>query len=216
MAKPIYMLGAGGHASVLADMLKVTGNEISFICSPQVDQTRKALAAIPTLEDENNLLNEGVSSCILVNGIGSLPSNTLRKKLFCKFTERGYLFKQVLSKHAVISSFATLGHGVQVMPGAIIQAGAVIGDNTIINTGAIIEHDCLIGEHNHVAPGVTISGQVITGNNVHIGTGAVIIQGISIGNSVVIAAGAIITKDVENEKIVFGARANIQDKKIKR
>lgn len=215
MDKPIYILGAGGHASVLIDMLKENGNEISTICSPQIDVTRKAYAAIPVLEDENILLNIATSELVLVNGVGSLPGDDLRKKLFCKFEEQGFLFKQVISKNAIVSTFATLGHGVQVMAGAIIQAGAVIGDNAIINTGVIIEHDCIIGKHNHIAPGVTLSGQVITGDDVHIGTGATVIQNVSIGEDTVIAAGATVTKRIAREKIVFGARANIQDKKVK-
>jgi sugar O-acyltransferase (sialic acid O-acetyltransferase NeuD family) len=211
MVKLLYLLGAGGHASVLADMLKVNDEKISAIFSPQADLTRKALAAIPTFEDENNLLNKEGADFMLVNGIGSLPGNTLRKKLFCKFVERGYLFKTVISKHAVVSSFSDLGHGVQVMPKAILQAGVVVGDNSIINTGAIIEHDCVIGKHNHIAPGVTLSGQVITGDNVHIGTGAVVIQGITIGAGTVIAAGAIVTKSITCNQIVFGARAQIKN-----
>lgn len=215
MAKPIYILGAGGHASVLVDMLKENGIDISFICSPDIDSSRNVLSGIPVLNDENVLFQENPDDLVLVNGIGSLPDDTLRKKIFTKFSELGFLFKNVISKHAVVSSFATLGHGVQVMPGAIVQAGAVIGDNTIINTGAIIEHDCIIGKHNHIAPGVTLSGHVITGDNVHIGSGATVIQNISIGKGAVIAAGAIVTKKIESEKIVFGARANIQDKKVK-
>jgi sugar O-acyltransferase (sialic acid O-acetyltransferase NeuD family) len=215
MAKAIYLLGGGGHASVLVDMLKENGIDIAFICSPKVDPSRKILTATPILDDEDVLLDKDSTEIELVNGTGSLPGNTLRKELFCKFTEYGFLFSQVISKHAVISSFSTLGHGVQIMPGAIVQAGAVIGDNTIINTGAIIEHDCIIGKHNHIAPGVTLSGQVLTGDNVHIGSGATVIQNVSIGAGTVIAAGAIVTKHIESEKIVFGAQVNIQNKKVK-
>ena len=214
MNKPIYMLGAGGHASVLADMLQENGNEIAFIYSPKVNNDRNIFSEISIIAEDGELLKKDANEFTLVNGIGSLPDNMLRKQLFCKFFDLGYFFEQVISKHAVISTFAVLGNGVQVMHGVIIQAGVVIGDNTIVNTGAIIDHDCIIGEHNHIAPGATLSGQVVTGNNVHIGTGAIIIQGVSIGDDTVIAAGAIITKNIKNEKIVFGARCNIQNKKV--
>lgn len=215
MAKPLFLLGSGGHASVIADALEENRDEISTIFSPQKDLTRQSLKGINTLEDENVLFNQNSADFLLINGIGSLPGNALRKNIFCKFIDRGYSFKQVISKHAVVSSYAEIGHGVQIMAGAIVQAGSIIGDNSIINTGAIIEHDCVIGKHNHIAPGVTLSGEVITGDNVHIGTGAVIIQGIKIGSDVIISAGAIVTKCIDNEKIVFGARMNIQDKKGK-
>lgn len=213
MDKAIYLLGGGGHASVLVDMLKHNGIAITAICDPQIDQARKAFSDIAWLDNEDFLFKIDASTIVLVNALGSLPNNAIRKKIFNKFFTQGYRFASVVSKHALISPFATLGHGVQVMPGAIVQTGAQIGDNTIINSGVIVEHDCIIGKHNHIAPGVTLSGEVITGDDVHIGTGAVIIQGISIGDASVIAAGAIITKSIESEKIVFGARANIQDKR---
>lgn len=213
MAKPLYVLGAGGHAAVLVDILKGNSEKIDGIFSPSPDKSRKVLADIKNLKDEEILFDENKAEILLINGIGSLPGNMLRLMIYKKFVERGYEFKQVISKHAIISPHAVLGHGVQVMPGAIIQAGAIIGDNTIINTNAIIEHDCIIGNHNHIAPSATLSGEVNTGDCVHIGTGAAIIQGITIGNNTVIAAGAIITMNITNKKVAFGARANIQDKK---
>jgi len=215
MVKAIYLLGGGGHASVLVDILKANGADISAICSPHIDQTKKAFSNIATINNENFLFGKNATDILLVNAVGSLPYSMLRSKIFNKFFKQGYIFAPVLSKHAIISPYATLGHGVQVMPGAIVQAGVHIGDNTIINSGAIIEHDCIIGKHNHIAPGATLSGEVCTGDDVHIGTGAIVIQSVSIGEACVIAAGAIVTRSIESEKIVFGARANIQDKKAK-
>ncbi len=215
MDKRFFLLGAGGHASVLADILKQNKLIISGLFCPDIDFARAVLFGIPIFENEDEIFEYQCNTVSIINGVGSLPGSNLRTKLFNKFTEQGYSFQQVISKHSFISDFATLGQGVQVMPGAIIQPGAVIGDNTIINTGAIIEHDCIIGKHNHVAPGTTLSGQVSTGDNVHIGSGATVIQGVSIGNEVVIAAGAIITKYVESGKTVFGARPHIQDTKGK-
>jgi len=215
MGKALYVLGAGGHCSVLVDILKTNGEKVEAVFTPEQNKNRQALSDVKILPNENVLLDQDPNSFLLINAIGSLPGNTLREKIFCKFTNIGYFFKQVISKQAIVSPYATLGHGVQIMTGAIVQAGAKIGDNSIINTGAIIEHDCIIGDHNHIAPGVTLSGEVVTGTNVHIGTGAVLIQGVSIGEHTVIAAGAIVTKDIGNEKIVFGAKANVQNKKVK-
>ncbi len=207
MNNKIFLLGAGGHAGVIVDTLKQNKQIISAIYSEDESVTRKVLAGIPILKNENDIFEHNFEAISLVNGVGSLPKSTSRKKIYNKFNEHGYHFLQVISKYAYISSFATLGKGVQVMPGAIIQAGAVIGDNTIINTGAIIEHDCIINNHCHIAPGVTLSGQVTVGNSVHIGTGANIIQNISIGDNAIIGAGANIFNNVATGETVFGARA---------
>jgi sugar O-acyltransferase (sialic acid O-acetyltransferase NeuD family) len=211
--KKRYLLGAGGHACVLVDILKQNGQPLSGIFSPDIDLAREILSDIPFFDNEDDIFKEHPSMVQIVNGIGSMPGSRLRMIVYQKFSEKGYFFQQVISKKAIISDFAKLGEGVQIMPGAIIQAGAVIGDHTIINTGAIIEHDCIIGEHNHIAPGVTLSGQVKTGNYVHIGTGANVIQGVSIADNVLIGSGANVTKSVLAEHVVFGPRAEI---KIKR
>jgi len=212
--KKIFVLGAGGHASVLVDILKQNDLIVSAIFSPEIDFVREVFLGIPILQNEDEIFESFTDKTSIVNGLGSLPGSILRTKLYDKFSNKGYSFQQVISKKAIISDFATLGKGVQVMHGAVIQAGAVIGDNTIINTGAIIEHDCIIGSHNHIAPGVTLSGQVKTGDCVHIGTGANVIQNVTIGDNAVIGAGANVTKDVYSEETVFGTKAEIKNKRL--
>jgi sugar O-acyltransferase (sialic acid O-acetyltransferase NeuD family) len=212
--KKRYLLGAGGHACVLVDILKQNEQPLSGIFSPDIDIEREILSDIPFFDNEDDIFKEQPKLVQIINGIGSMPGSRLRKLVQQKFSEKGYFFQQVISHMAIVSDFAKLGEGVQVMPGAIIQAGAVIGDHSIINTGAIIEHDCIIGEHNHIAPGVTLSGQVKTGNYVHIGTGANVIQGISIADNVLIGSGANVTKSVPYEHIVFGPRAEIKMKRV--
>lgn len=212
MDKEIFVLGAGGHASVLVDILKQNKLIISAVFSPKLDLVRDIFSAIPIFQNEDKIFESATDNIVIVNGIGSLPGSTLRIKLYNKFNAKGYSFQQVISKQSIISDFATLGKGVQVMPGAIIQAGAVIGENSIINTGAIIEHDCVIGAHNHIAPGATLSGQVSTGDFVHIGTGANVIQNVTIGDKAIIGAGANVIKDVSSEETAFGTKAEIKIK----
>ncbi len=210
MNKEVFVLGAGGHASVLVDILKQNKLTISGLFSDEVDFARSALSGIPIFKNEDDIFEKNCNTISIVNGIGSLPRSTVRAKLFKKFNKQGYSFLQVISKQAFISNFATLGEGVQVMPGAIIQSGAVIGDNSIINTGSIIEHDCIIGKHTHIAPGVTLSGQVTIGDYVHIGTGASVIQNISIGDKAIIGAGANVLNNVSAGYTAFGVRAEIK------
>lgn len=214
MNKLIFVLGAGGHASVLVDILKQQKMTISGLFSKEGSISRSALSDIPTFNDEDEIFQSDHDAVSIVNGIGSLPSSSLRTKLYRKFHEQGYSFLQVISPKALVSNFATLGEGVQVMPGAIIQAGATIGDNTIINTGAIIEHDCVIGNHCHIAPGVTLSGQVTIGDFVHIGTGANVIQNVSIGDGAIIGAGANIINSVSARSTIFGIRAEVKNNEV--
>lgn len=213
LIKPLVILGAGGHTSVLVDILRQNQREILGLVSPDVDIDREVLADICHYYHDEDVLTFESDNIVLVNGIGSLPGNTLRTKIYKKFTMLGFTFDSVVAPSAIVSPYAKLGQGVQVMAGAIIQAGAVIGDNTIINTGAIIEHDCVIGSHNHIAPGVTLSGEVHTSDQVHVGTGASVVQCIAIGDNVVIGAGATITKNVPADHIAYSCRTTMIKRK---
>lgn len=212
--KPLIILGAGGHAAVLMDTLKVQDAEILGLVSPELDIHRRVLQGIPHYLQDDDVLTFSSDDIRLVNGLGSLPGNTLRSKLFEQFIALGYVFESVIADSAIVSPYADLGHGVQVMPGAIIQAGAIIGSNSIINSGAIIEHDCIIGAHNHIAPGVTLSGDVITEDHVHIGTGASVIQGIQLANDVVVSAGVAVTKNIPAAHTVFNGRISMIKRKV--
>jgi len=204
--KPLVILGAGGHAAVLMDTLRQQNAEVLALVAPELDSNRKVLQGIPHYLKDDDVLAFSPDNIRLVNGSGSLPGSRLRTKLFSQFIALGYQFETVVAESAMISPYAELGHGVQVMAGAIIQAGAVIGANSIINSGAIIEHDCIIGAYNHIAPGVTVSGDVITEEHVHIGVGASIIQGIQLGHNVVVSAGVAVTKNIPAAHTVFNGR----------
>ena len=202
----VLLIGSGGHASVLLDMLIEQKVNILGYVSPFPAVNQKLFSDFCWFKSDENILLFDKSTIKLINGIGSLPGSTLRTDFYSNYKKLGYSFATLVSSDASVSRFAILDEGVQVMRGAIIQTGTNIGYNSIVNTGSIIDHDCSIGSNNHIAPGVTISGQVSSEVNVHIGTGASIIQGIKIGKNSIVGAGGIITKNVEENTICFPAR----------
>lgn len=200
--KQVVLIGGGGHASVLADILEQLGSTIAYISSPDTS-LREALRNKAQLRDDNSIYQLDPMQYQLINGLGSLPGQTHRQEIYQRFVQEGFQFPCVISPQAYVSPYATLSPGVQVMAGAIIQPGCAIGQNSIINTGVIIDHDCIIGAHNHIAPGCTLSGCVHTGEGCHIGTGANITQGISIGQFSVIAAGTTVTKHIPEHHLAI-------------
>ena len=61
---------------------------------------------------------------------------------------------------AVVSKYAKIGKGTQVLATAVINAAATIGNHCIVNTGAIVEHDCVLEDYVHIAPNATLGGGV--------------------------------------------------------
>lgn len=202
--KPVIIIGNGGHAKVLTEILLLNKQTIIGFTTPQQE---KNLFQLPYLGDDDCIFNYAPSDVLLVNGLGSITNTNIRKQLYNQFSSVGYTFPQVIHPRAIVSSYASLGEGVQVMAGAIIQPFTKIADNTIVNTKTSIDHDCIIGSHCHIAPGSVLSGEVEIGDSTHIGTGSTIIQGIKIGEYVLVGAGSLVLKNVPNHTTVYGIPA---------
>jgi len=206
MSDSVLLIGAGGHASVLLEMLIQQKVHIIGYVSPCSAANKKLFSDLHWFKNDDDIYQFDKLTIKLVNGIGSLPGNTRRSDLYRQQKKLGYSFATLVSQESTVSAYAFLEEGVQVMRGAIIQTGARVGYNSIVNTGSIIDHDCSIGNNNHIAPGATISGQVTSKENVHFGTGSSVIQSININKNVVVGAGATVTKDLEENIISYPAR----------
>lgn len=211
MIKPVILMGSGGHAKVLAAMLKKLDCPVLGVTGPALAEGGEVFG-FPVLGGDNAITNFPPDRIELVNGLGSLPRDQgLRQRLFEQFHARGYAFKTLVDPTAMLADDVVLGEGVQVMAGVIIQSGTQIAYNVIVNSGAIIEHDCSIGCHNHIAPGAVLCGAVITGDNVHIGSGAVVIQGCSLGAGCIVGAGSVLTTSIAGRHIVYPPRSIIKN-----
>lgn len=202
---PVIVLGAGGHARVLAEALLRSGVRVAGCVAPDVP--KQLPPALPFLGDDGVVATFNPAKVMLVNGIGSVGRSDKRKAIFLRFRASGYCFATVVHPSAVLATDVHLAEGAQVMAGVVIQPGCRLDENVIINTGALLDHDCEIGAHTHLAPGAVLSGDVRIGAEVFVGTGARVIQGIAIGTGAVVGAGAVVVRDVADDAVVVGVPA---------
>ena len=191
----MILLGAGGHAKVVAEALIQSGKTILGLVAPDKKKGSKYFG-LDVLGNDDELFSYSPREVVLANGIGALPGKVFRWKLASQMREKGFQFTRVIHPSAIIADNVVIGEGVQIMAGVIIQTGASIGQGSIVNTGASIDHDCSIGQNCHLAPGVVLSGCVDIGSGTHVGTGSVIVQGISIGTDSIVAAGSVVYKNI--------------------
>lgn len=196
MTAALIIIGAGGHARVLLEALRLTSCKVLGFVDPAFEKGAQGPDDLPVLGGDEALKGFSTSGVQLVNGIGSVGSTRSRADAYRRGKDAGFSFARVVHPSAFVSATATLGEGVQIMAGCVVQTGAEIGPNSLVNTRASLDHDCRIGETVHIAPGVTLSGNVRVGDRTHIGTGAVVIQGISIGADSLVAAGAVVYRDL--------------------
>ena len=207
----IIILGAGGHARVLLDILKI--NSISVL--GYVDREPHDHFQLQYLGDDEEIIKKYHPKKIkLVNGIGSVQRPENRRAVYERFKNSGYRFFSVVHPQAVIAGDVRRAEGIQILAGCVVNPGAVIEDNVILNTSSSVDHDCHIGAHTHIAPGVTISGGVKIGRGCHIGCGAIVIQGVEIGEGVLVGAGTLVLKNVQSGSTVLGIPGKIYDPKF--
>lgn len=197
MKDKIVIIGGGGHAKVLINIIKK--NAEFEIVGYTDNQNSGEILGIAYLGKDNvlpEIFSSGVKYAGL--GIGQIDLSNKRKLIQEKISKISFQFPAIISKDTIINEDVKIGSGTQIFDGVVINSGTRIGKFTIINTNSTIEHDCQIGDFTHIAPGATLSGTVKIGNGCMIGTAATVIQAINITDKVLIGAGSIVIKDVLN------------------
>jgi acetyltransferase EpsM len=165
MKESIVIYGAGGHASVLTDLVRGNGGEVLTLFADQEDNGLTTHHA--AIKPYNTSL---YPEAPLVIGIGN---NQVRERLSEKVAHKiGSLFHA----DASIAQDVIVGEGTVVLARAVVQSNCKIGKHVIINAGAVIDHDAAIGDFVHVAANAYVGGGAQIGKGVSIGAGAIIMR----------------------------------------
>jgi UDP-N-acetylbacillosamine N-acetyltransferase len=205
----ILIWGAGGHALVVADVIRA-GDQYEvggFLIEPQYRRdTRPALAAqvLGGAEQMAAVLASGIHLAVVAVG-----DCERRLELASLLERHGFSLVTAVHPRAILSPGIDIGRGTVIAAGAIINAGVKVDPNVIINTGAIIDHECRIGAGAHISPGARLAGNVIIGRATWIGIGATVIGGLSIGEKTIVGAGAVVVGDLPGGVVAYGVPARI-------
>lgn len=193
MCKQVVIMGAGGHAKVVADIIKKSGDTVVGF----LDDFNEGEHILGKISDCKKF-----SDCSFVIAIGS---NKARCDIYNKYSELEYY--TAVHPRAIVAENVTIGIGSVVMANAVINADAVIGMHSIVNTSSVVEHDNKIGDYVHISPGAVLCGTVTVGNNTHIGAGSVVRNNITICDNCVIGCGACVVKDINKSGVYTGVPA---------
>ena len=205
----VLVLGAGGHAQVVADIL-LRAHEVGADCQPigflddNPSLTGKAIMGLPVLGAIAQL-DEFDHDAVIV----AIGDNRTRARVFESVRARGERIANAIHPAAVLAPDVHLGEGVMICAGVVVNTGTVICDDVILNTGCTVDHHNRIGNHAHVAPGVHLGGDVTIGEGTLIGIGATVIPQRTIGAWSVVGAGSVVSKDIPAYATVAGAPARV-------
>lgn len=212
MIKPLVVIGAGGHGTVVVDALLRMGATVRAITDVNVAKFGENILGVPIIGNDEEILKLDPAAIALVLGVGVGVGDLrrglmLRREIFDRFVKAGYRFSKTIHPTASVGGNVSIAASAQVMAGAVVQTGSKIDENCIVNTHASVDHDCHIRAHSHIAPGAVLGGGVEVGEAAHISIGAVVVPNICIGDGAVIAAGAVVTADVPPYAFVCGIPA---------
>lgn len=202
MKKKILIVGAGGHAKSVIDVIESTKKYqiIGLIDNDRKKKNKKVLN-YKILGRDIDLKKIRKYCKLAVIAIGQIKTSQKRKNTFKLLKKLKFSLPVICSSRSYVSKNAKIKDGTVIFHNAIVNAGTKIGKNCIINTGSIIEHDSDIGDHCHVSTRAILNGGVILKSNSFIGSGAVIRQDITIGENCIISANTFLNKNLNNNKI---------------
>lgn len=199
----ILIIGSGGHAKVVADILLLTegATPLGFIAKDSAYEGGGPFG-LPLLGDD-----ESVSDITHDGAVLAIGENGLRKRLYDLYSGQGETLISTIHPSAVIAADAVIEPGCMICAGVVVNSGCRIRANTILNTGCTVDHDCDVGPHAHIAPGVNLAGDVNVNEGAFVGIGACAIQGVSIGAWSTVGAGGAVVENVPPQCTVVGVPA---------
>ncbi len=199
----VLILGAGGHAKVVADILLRGGVSVAGFLDDDPALWNSLIWDLPVLGSIHDYAAYDPGGLVLAVG-----SSSVRQLLAHKLKDvPASLWITAIHPQAVVAPSARVGPGTVVAAGAVINPDAIIGQHAIINTGATVDHDCHIHDFAHIAPGAHLAGGVQVGSGTLVGVGANVIPGVMIGASVTVGAGAVVVKDIPDGVTARGVPA---------
>jgi len=203
--KDIFVYGTGGHARVLADLIKsLSGYKLCGFIT-QEDTPSGQLLGVPLISEKSFQIKEGTA---LALGIGD---NAARAEVYTKIKNvvPNAFFPSLIHKSAIIAPDAKIEEGAVCMAGSIVQSGSHLGIQCLVNTGAQVDHDAKVGKFSSVGPKAALGGNVSIGDYSSIGMGALVKHGIKIGSDCVIGMGSVVVKDIDSNAMAYGTPCKV-------
>jgi UDP-perosamine 4-acetyltransferase len=200
------VLGAGGHARSVVDVLERAGHAVVAVsgADPTGDHGGEPWH-VDVLADDREAFD--LIAARGLHAVVAIGANHARTGLVHELVARGLSVPPVVASTATVSPRSVLGAGTVVLEHAHVGPSTRVGEAVIVNTGAVVEHDCRVGAGAHVAPGAVLLGGAAVGVGALVGSGARILPRVTVGSGATIGAGAVVTGPVPDGQTVVGIPA---------
>ena len=205
----VIIVGAGGHAKVIADALLTAARHGAALLPIGFVDDNPALAGqiiggLPVLGPVTAITSHPHEGVVV-----ALGDNAARRRVVIGLRQLNESF--IIARHpsAIIADAVEIGPGVMICAGAIVNTATRIGAHVILNTGSSVDHDCDNADFVHIAPGSHVGGGVTVGGGTLIGIGSTLLPGVRVGADCIVGAGAVVLHPVPDGATVIGVPARL-------
>lgn len=201
--KTLYIIGAGGHGCVIADIAQLRGYLNIYFIDDEKTGNHGHYEIVGRISDIKKIQYEHPEASFFV----AIGNNEVRERISNELKDMDIRQPKLIHPRSVIDATAHIDEGTVIMANAVVNANAIIGRGCIINTASTIDHDCILGDFVHVSPGVHVAGTVHIGDKTWVGIGSSIINNINICSEVIIGGGTTVIGDINNSGKYAGTPA---------
>lgn len=150
MQDGVFIIGAGGHASVIADIILLANPSQPMCFIDQFSDRTSFLgfSVFNTLQKAQDH-HPNYSSAIIAIGHNETRQGWIHK---IQMTTQLKL-PIIVHPKAIVSQFSQIAPGCVIAAGAMVGPGCSLGVGCIANSGSIVEHDAQVGSFVHLGPG---------------------------------------------------------------
>jgi sugar O-acyltransferase (sialic acid O-acetyltransferase NeuD family) len=205
----VLILGAGGHAQVVADILMRSHESgIPIIPIGYLDDNASlhgskplGLPVLGGLDQRKHIPHDAL--------IVAIGDNIIREKVTKKLKQRNEQLVTARHPSAVIAPNVSIGAGTMICASVVVNTDSVIGSGVILNTGCTLDHHNQVSNFAHIAPGVHTGGNVQVGEGTFVGIGTTIKPGCKVGKWSVLGVGTVVINDIPDYVTVVGVPGKV-------
>lgn len=205
----VIIIGAGGHAQVVADILGLMAaagaplRPIGYLDDSPARQGTAPLG-LPVLGPVAQLAAIGPDLALVAIG-----DNRVRRRISEGLMAAGLPLASAIHPSAVLAADVSVGPGCVICARAVVNPGSTVGAGAIINTGSTVDHHNRVGDYAHLAPGVHTGGDVEIGAGAFIGIGATVMPQRRVGAWSVVGAAGLVLRDIPPGVVAVGVPAKV-------
>ncbi len=184
----IIIVGTGGHAKVVADIIEKRGDKvIGFLDGVHPQGLFLGCNILGSDDEYERFLN--------FKFVVAIGDPNARERIVNKMEKASWY--TAIHPSAIISSLGVkIEEGTVICANVVINPFANIGKHCIINSSACVEHDNVIDDFVHISVGAKLAGSVVVKKKTWVGIGSVVKEKTFICENCMIGAGAVVVQNI--------------------